>query len=343
MPLRFFRCFRPNVLSRLALTAWLSVACAGPAFTAGAGAGGGEASGGASSASGGSESSALGGSGGLESSGGVSEVANGGALAGSSGGVSASGGASANGGVGPSGSGGALIASGGASTIVSIPRDGLSLWLTADRGVTNTSGAVSRWQDQSGNKADATQVVAAARPRVTSVGNSLSMIEFDGEDDFLALPEGFEDFSNGVSFFAVIEALGDDECSSIVQLSAGREVEDIDFGRQDRSVHYENGEVYLTGTADAVPKGERKLVEIVHSPSTDVDLRVDGQYVNSGKLPLPQIVTRTANLVGGTLYVNCAPLSARIGEIVMYSRALSLVERTRVQTYLREKWSCCTN
>lgn len=335
-------CFRSflgsNVLSKLALVCWLCAGCAGPAFSAGAGTGGG-----APSASGGSESAPLGGNnggdasqggtGGLDASGGTNVLASGGSV----------GGSSPSGGAAPTGSGGALFPSGGAPAILSIPRDGLVLWLAADRGVTNTSGAVARWQDQSSNKADATQVVVAARPRVASAGNSLSMIEFDGEDDFLALPDGFDDFSNGLSFFAVVEALGDDECSSIVQLSAGAETEDLDFGRQQRSVHYEDGDVYLTGTPDALPKGERKLVEVVHSPSTDVDLRVDGQYVMSGKLPLPATLTRTANLVGGTLYTNCAPLEARVGEIVLYSRALSLVERTRVQSYLREKWSCCTN
>lgn len=169
------------------------------------------------------------------------------------------------------------------------------------------------------------------------------MLEFDGEDDFLALPDGFDDFSNGLSFFAVVEPLGESECSSIVQLSGGTEIDDIDFGRQQRSVHYENADTYLTGTPDAFPQHEVKMVEIVHSVSTDVELRIDGQFLNNGTITLPKVLPRTANFVGRTLYVNCAPLAARVGEIILYSRALNGAERTRVENYLRDKWSCCNN
>jgi hypothetical protein len=183
--------------------------------------------------------------------------------------------------------------------------------------------------------------MAGARPRVVSAGGSLSMIEFDGQDDALALPEGFDDFSSGLSFFAVLEPLDDTECSSIVQLSAGPEMEDIDFGRQQNSVHYENGAPYVTGSADALPKGERKLVGVVHATSGEVELRVDGQYLTSATLELPKTLPRTANFIARTLYSNCSPLGARIGEIILYSRALASAERTHVETYLRQKWACC--
>jgi hypothetical protein len=217
------------------------------------------------------------------------------------------------------------------------------LWLSADRGVTTTSGAVSKWQDESNSHNDATQVLAIARPRVVSGGGSLPMIEFDGDDDALALPEGFDDFQSGVSFFAVVEPEDDSNCSTIVQLSAGPEIEDIDFGRQSQSVHYENGDIYVTGTPEALPKGERKLVGIVHSTSGEVELRVDGQYITSTSMVLPTTLPRTANFIARSLYSNCSALNARIGEIVLYARAVPSAERVQIETYLRNKWACCGN
>jgi hypothetical protein len=63
-----------------------------------------------------------------------------------------------------------------------------ALWLDAADASTMTtvSGAVSQWNDKSGNSRNATQGTAGSRPVVTANGlASKSVITFDGSDDFM--------------------------------------------------------------------------------------------------------------------------------------------------------------
>jgi hypothetical protein len=64
-----------------------------------------------------------------------------------------------------------------------------ALWLDAADAstVTTVSGAVSQWNDKSGNSRHATQSTAGSRPAYSSTGfNSLPGVTFDGIDDQLA-------------------------------------------------------------------------------------------------------------------------------------------------------------
>jgi hypothetical protein len=325
--------FASGVLAWLAAAVIVGAGCAGQPFTDSSSAGGnagspaqaGHGAGGAGSGSGGGNS-AGGGDGGR---------AQGGTASGGSAQTGGTAGGSAQAGSTASGAGGAAGAAG-------LSREQLVLWLAGDRGVIQTNGVVSKWEDQSADKADAFQLVPTARPRlVAAAAGGPPMVEFDGDDDALILPEGFADFSAGLSFFAIVEVIGDSECSSIMQLSSGPEVEDLDFGRQQRSVHYEVEALYITGPPDALPVARTALTNVVHYPDGQAELRLDGQLKHAGFLPQPSVSLRTLNFVGRTLYIGCVPLHARIGEIILYARALASVERSQVEAYLREKWSCC--
>lgn len=216
------------------------------------------------------------------------------------------------------------------------------LWFAADRGVTESGGLVSKWLDQSGNHHDASQVATSARPLlVPAAENGLPMLEFDGVDDSLALAQGFQDFSQGLSFFAVAHVLEGSECQSVMQFSNGAEMDDIDFGRYQGSIHYEVSEEYVTGPPDAFTVDQTLLVDYVHDAEGLAEVRIDGQFMNSGNLMLPRVTLRAGNFVGRSLYANCQPLHARIGEILMYARPLSSDDRVKVEQYLGDKWGCC--
>jgi hypothetical protein len=65
-----------------------------------------------------------------------------------------------------------------------------ALWLDAADAstITTVSGAVSQWNDKSGNSRNVTQATAANRPIYTAAGqNSRNVITFDGSNDVLSL------------------------------------------------------------------------------------------------------------------------------------------------------------
>src|SRR5574341_431053 len=83
-----------------------------------------------------------------------------------------------------------------AAAAADIPVDAMLLWLRADEGVSQQSGRVSRWDDQSPSKQHAVQDVASTQPTFLGDGfNGEPAVLFDGADDFLQLESGFTDFS----------------------------------------------------------------------------------------------------------------------------------------------------
>jgi hypothetical protein len=69
-----------------------------------------------------------------------------------------------------------------------------ALWLDAADAstITTVSGAVSQWNDKSGNGRHAIQVTSGNRPSVNSTGiNNTPAISFNGSSGFLSFPSGF--------------------------------------------------------------------------------------------------------------------------------------------------------
>ena len=82
-------------------------------------------------------------------------------------------------------------------------------WYNGNLGVTITSGAVSQWNDQSGNGFNATQGTATSRPTQNTNGfNYNSMVTFDGQDNFLNVADLMTTGATGVSAFAVARQTG---------------------------------------------------------------------------------------------------------------------------------------
>ena len=82
----------------------------------------------------------------------------------------------------------------------SIPTDilGLQLWLDASDTdtITSSGGAVSQWDDKSGNSNNATQGTGSAQPTTgASTQNGENIIDFDGGDTFV-LPSALYSIPN---------------------------------------------------------------------------------------------------------------------------------------------------
>jgi hypothetical protein len=222
----------------------------------------------------------------------------------------------------------------------SVPTDGLLLWLRADRGVVASNGFVSQWVDQSGQHCDATQSVAELRPQLLESGMGAGpAIEFDGVDDYLRMPMGFADFTAGVSLFVVLRQTRIGTCAAFLESSNGSEIDDISFGQyQDRILY----EVFQEDTSgDPVIYDQPALLAVVHQPDTRVDLFQNGIAAGQAELTLPAAIGRTDNYLGRSLYTQCGPYLGQIGEVLLYSRALSEAERVAVEAELQTRWACC--
>lgn len=255
-------------------------------------------------------------------------------------GASESSGSSSGGSAGGAGGGGTAEPSG--AGVPAVARDALFLWLAANRGVTEQDGSVSRWKDQSGHGADATQGVATARPAlVMDPGAKLPMLHFDGENDALELPAGSGDFSQGLSFFAVVRLEGDVKCPQIACFANEPEVDDVCFGLNDGTPAYEVSDPSIHGATGTFPAMQTVLLSVVHTPPDQAEIRLNGSFVQGGKLPLPKNVTRRINFLGRTLYGDCTLWKGMIAEIALYRRAIADAGRIEVEQYLKKKWGCC--
>jgi hypothetical protein len=328
--------------------------CSGK-FVAGAGTGGGGASGaaqgGAASAgapaggsAGGDNSSGAGADAGASASADAGEAgaeaggAAGAADQGGSGGTLGSAGG-ATGGVSGGGTGG-VSGGGGALIDPELPTKGLLVWLRADRGIQQKDGHVQVWQDQSGNLNNANQAGVSLRPAYLATGfNGRPTLEFDGQGQFLKFPDGFGDFSQGLTGFIVAKPSAS-ECASMVELSNGSEIDDIALGMWQNKWTYEVEVPYLQlGSVDL----ERfSLYAVNHPPAGATELRIDGSTLNTLEMPVPVVPAsgiRQHDFVGHTLYGGCNYFKGQISEIILYSRSLNHSELSAIEEYLDAHWA----
>jgi len=255
---------------------------------------------------------------------------------------------------------------------------GLQLWLDASDASTlydaTTGGSLvaadgsgARWEDKSGNDRHATQGTAGARPlRKASVQNGLSVLRFDGADDFLSVPNSTATFN----------FLHHTQATVLIALKAGTTA--------DPNVIYD----ILTqqGTGGSTDTGIRLSYDDRASASLNNSFRhltykgVDGQLVvnniannyltanayalvsvvidnsalaserskirlNSGSLQNGNSATASAssgnasnNLTLGRTPGGSDYLNGDICEIIIYDSALSDTDREAVEDYLMTKW-----
>jgi hypothetical protein len=222
-----------------------------------------------------------------------------------------------------------------------VASNALTLWFMADRGLTLSGEQVSAWVDQSAAHVTASAMSAAAMPKRVKQATGPQMVEFDGADDGLKLPDGFSTF-NGTTFFAVAEAYPASGCAGILSLSNGDDNSDIEYGRHTSNLlYYEVLGDFVEGATDAFVANQRLLVSITQNSTGAVELRINGVLNASPKtIPVPPVVVRTQNYLGRDTYTACPQAyKGLLGELILYTRKLSDDEFSRTQAYLAAKWS----
>lgn len=221
-----------------------------------------------------------------------------------------------------------------------IPARGLIVWLRADAGVEVSDSTVTRWADQSEAKNDAKPKELGVGPRVTaSALQRRPALLFTGNDD-LRLPDGFADFTAGLSVFVVGETptekgdlgsyidlatAGTGTSGLKVLLGRRKDSEQVVYSVEDLEVQMKP---YVEGV---VPAKGFEGISAIQDPSKAVRLFKRGQPLSTGTLLLPRKTVRTINRIG-------AGLKGHLAEILLYQRSLSELERLGVEAYLNDRY-----
>ena len=225
-------------------------------------------------------------------------------------------------------------------------RDHLLLWLRADQGLSSNEQQVSAWKDLSGSGTmSATQDIEGARPLVGTVGGNLNgqpALNFDG-GDYLKLPPGFHDFTQGLTAIVVARPNGVANYQRFVELGNGPSNSNIVFSRRDTSEAFQytviNGDVTVGEfvVPGAINLDADQIFTTVHTFAGVASVYKNGPLLRSEDLPLPSRVTRGLNYIGASSWGDPGYQGA-IAEVLLFNKALSTLERSAVETYLRARY-----
>jgi len=211
---------------------------------------------------------------------------------------------------------------------------GLTLWLDAsDIGtIIESGGFVSEWNDKSSNNNAVTQVTGSRQPETgIDTINGVNAITFDGIDDFLQRTT----FTGGViiqpnTIFIVWEIP--------VLPAATRKIIDGGAGANRQIIELNSINIWRMW-AGGFANGTLRAINTPYITSSLFNTTSSEGYIN-GVLDISGDVS-TRDLDGITLGARFNItnfLNVKIGEMIIYDRALSTAERLLMETYLSNKW-----
>jgi hypothetical protein len=235
------------------------------------------------------------------------------------------------------------------NTSLTIPLTDLMLWLRADKGVeVDASSRVTRWLDQTGLGRHARQdeeINSAKRPvRITAALNGKPIIEFDGVDDFLNLPNGFADFTAGAAIVAVTGPYGTPKDAAVIDLGQGSADDNVTLARSGATTSLA-WKTYNASTASSLTvsggilPNYYQLHVVSHDGTNTMTAWRDGvqlgQITNASAIAN---VTRDKNYLGKASLAGSSLYSGDMVEVFVYKRPLTATERTELEKYVLNKY-----
>jgi len=231
-----------------------------------------------------------------------------------------------------------------------LPGEGLILALNAEdlSDVYNQGDPVTQWQSAGGEPIAATSTVGIAPIFQTSAIDVRPAVRFDGVDDYLTMPAGFQDFTGGMLLFVVMRPTVLQQGFKIVALGNGPGQQDIVLGRAGSTSGFQyftndsNGGWGWFDTSGGLAVGEATVVSVMQqagaaNSSRQADLAVNGVSLQSGNVYVPPVTTRGLNYIGKS-YCNEGMFQGDVAEIILYNRTLSAEEKAVVEDHLSQKY-----
>lgn len=217
---------------------------------------------------------------------------------------------------------------------------GLALWLDASdlSTITASSGAVSQWNDKSGNARHVSQGTASFQPTTgSSTLNGLNVISFDGSNDNLRT-------SNGALQLATLTCVALIRSNTVFRSLVGVS--------QEATTHtnpFWRWTIFHNETSTMAIRLNGTNVVGFSSAGTDVprilvlDTGVGDLWLNGIRSIDTTGVTLTypnsTPFIIGSTAANDTALNGYVAEIIIYDKSLSATERTLVSNYLINKWN----
>ena len=236
--------------------------------------------------------------------------------------------------------------------------DGLVLWLDPSLAVASPSFV---WYDRGPS-----QTYAAAPPGhdpfiLPPAARIPPLVQFAGGGQYLALPPGFEDFSQGLTAFVVARAHAPvipDNYNALrffdFATAAGGEVGGILFSRFGTSAEQLLYQVFDLDTmsspglvpgyyADGVVVDDLDVYEVAAAGGTpdqfvDFSYYRNGLLLGNGQALVPNIVERDSNFIAHSN--NYGPdYIGSMGDIIIFNRQLLDAERKEIELFLMNRWA----
>ena len=226
---------------------------------------------------------------------------------------------------------------------------GLQTWLKADVGVTESSGAVSAWADQSSNGFSFAQGTASQQPTlVASAYNSLPCIRFDAANDQILRVLANEMPSTlNHTFFAVLKS--DDATGSAHVFGLGEGTQPDDERDWGMGLYISSGKyglkmVYNTSTGISLSQQSAASTSLALVSGSlgkrDSWLRVNGtlEAEDTDDLATTNYSYTSVGAGDGDGWGTDIPFDGDVCEIIHYNRAMPQSEIEAVEKYLENRW-----
>ena len=209
-----------------------------------------------------------------------------------------------------------------------------TLWLDAsdESTITESGGAVSQWDDKSGNGNDFNQATASSQPTSgTRTMNSLNVLDFDGTTDVMQNNPSTIAASQPFTVWAVVERDTDKYGRVLTQQSPAILVA---FFTGDRT--YSGTTSVIQGTSGDAPTATPLIARFTFDGASS-SAHIDGVQTASGNMGTTGFTTGKNTRIGA-YQPGTQNFDGAIAEMIVVDGTLTAGEISQTETYLADKW-----
>ena len=206
---------------------------------------------------------------------------------------------------------------------------GLALWMDSQA----YNASTGTWSDKSGNARDFSQGTVGNRPIVSAVTqNGRAILEFDGSNDQLIHSSNFLQTANSTMFAAFRRLAG----------NYGGVIASANNSDSSPGILVETSRGAIRGFNNAALAG-LNAVDVFNITSGTVTagavvLFTNGTQISTSAASGALDTSGTTTAIGSYRTTAANYLNGYIGEIIVYTRVLTALERRTVEGYLGKKW-----